>query len=68
MTGTITTLKADKLFGFIAPSDGSPDCFFHRNDLVEPLTFDGRLQERRVQFDVVNSEKGPRAKNVRAAT
>ena len=66
MTGIITAIKTEKKFGFIK-CDGSPDVFFHVSDLND-LEFDDRLVERRVTFDVVDATKGPRARNVRAAT
>ena len=46
---------------------GGPDAFFHRTDLAEGLEFDATLIERRVQFEVTEGEKGPRATDVRPA-
>ena len=62
--GTVETLKES--YGFIRCDDDRPDLFFHRLDLVD-LVFDERLIEQRVQFEQVDSPKGPRAKNVRPA-
>jgi len=65
-TGTVSTVKIDKGFGFIQQPHGEPDVFFHMRDLAEGVDFDDRLIEQRVQFEIIDSEKGPRAKNVRA--
>jgi cold shock CspA family protein len=65
--GTIVRVRVDRGFGFIATPD-QPDAFFHAKDVAdELLPFDERLQEMRVRFDVIGTDKGPRAKNVRAA-
>ena len=65
-TGTIKTLRLDKGFGFVSEQNG-PDLFFHCSALADDLPFDETLQERRVNFDVVSTPKGPRAANVRPA-
>lgn len=64
--GTIKTLVLSKGFGFIAVAN-SPDLFFHCKDLDPALPFDETLQERRVQFVIVGSPKGPRAAGVQPA-
>lgn len=61
--GVVKTIKAEKGFGFIS-MQGGPDVFFHVRDCGLP--FDEQLVGRRVVFTVVQSEKGPRAKAVRA--
>ena len=61
MEGTITSLKLGKGFGFLTPHGGSQQIFFHADDLAPPLSFDGRLLERRVLFDLVETDKGQRA-------
>jgi cold shock protein len=65
--GTISKVFADRGFGFIRRSAGSPDLFFHVRDLAPELPFDETLTERRVEFEVEPSDKGPRAIRVRAA-
>jgi cold shock CspA family protein len=62
--GTITSLRLDRGFGFIA-APNQPDIFFHVNDLADDLPFDEALEQRRVRFDIVSTGKGPRAANVR---
>jgi cold shock CspA family protein len=66
-TGYICRVVAAKGFGFIAVA-GQNDCFFHCNDLSPDLVFDDSLNERRVEFDIVDSARGPRAANVRPAS
>jgi len=65
MNGTIKT-KTDKGFGFISRDGESKDLFFHSTDLTG-VTFDEIQVGATVTFDVVNSEKGPAAKNVQLA-
>ena len=64
--GTIVSLQLDRGFGFIFEKQGEPDIFFHAKDVVG-VEFNERLKERRVQFDVVTTDKGPRAANVQPA-
>ena len=63
MTGTIKTLT-DKGFGFISREGEDKELFFHSNNLVD-ITFDGLKVGDGVTFDVVASDKGPRAENVK---
>jgi CspA family cold shock protein len=65
MNGTIKT-KTDKGFGFISRSGETRDLFFHSQDLVG-VTFDELQVGDTVTFDVIEGEKGPRAKNVKRA-
>ncbi len=65
MTGTIKT-KTEKGFGFISRVGETKDLFFHSTDLVG-VTFDALQEGAAVTFDIVESERGPRAKNVKLA-
>jgi CspA family cold shock protein len=65
MTGTIKT-KTEKGFGFISREGETKDLFFHSTDLVG-VTFDELQEGAAVTFDIVESERGPRAKNVKLA-
>jgi CspA family cold shock protein len=65
-TGTIKRVVADRGFGFIA-GEGEKEYFFHRNSLEAPLDFDRLAGGERVEFEVEESPKGPRANKVRAA-
>ena len=65
-TGTIKRVVADRGFGFIA-DDGAKEYFFHRNSLDSSLDFDRLAGGERVEFEVEQSPKGPRANRVRPA-
>jgi CspA family cold shock protein len=66
MKGTIKTLRADKGFGFIAREGEAKDLFFHSNDL-SGVSFNELKEGDTVTFEVVDSQKGPNAKNVSRA-
>lgn len=65
MNGTIKT-KTEKGYGFIARDGEEKDLFFHSNDL-SGVTFDELQVGAAVEFDVVDGDKGPSAKNVKPA-
>ncbi|TAN32719.1 cold shock domain-containing protein [Patescibacteria group bacterium] len=66
MKGTIKTIIAEKNFGFITPEDGAKDIFFHATSL-SGVEFSQLKTGDAVNFDVEESEKGPRAANVTLA-
>jgi CspA family cold shock protein len=66
LTGTVKKVVADRGFGFIAADDGA-EYFFHRSGLDSSLEFDSLGAGERVSFEVERSDKGPRARQVRAA-
>ena len=59
-TGTIKKVVADRGFGFIAAEDAK-EYFFHRNSLDSSLDFDRLVGGERVEFEIEQSPKGPRA-------
>jgi CspA family cold shock protein len=63
MTGTIVRVKPNG-FGFIKPTDGGNDVFFHAQALVD-IAFDDLKEGDTVTFDVEQGPKGPAAANVR---
>jgi len=65
-TGTVKKVISDRGFGFITADDGK-EYFFHRNALQASLDFDRMRGGEKVDFDIEQSPKGPRANNVRAA-
>jgi cold shock protein len=65
-TGTIKKVISDRGFGFIAAEDGK-EYFFHRDGLTASLDFDRLAGGEKVQFDIEQSPKGARAKNVQSA-
>jgi cold shock CspA family protein len=64
--GTVKKVLVARGFAFIA-LPGSPDVFMHCYDLSDDVDWDETLQERRVEFEIEHSAKGPRAVLVRAA-
>jgi CspA family cold shock protein len=65
-TGTVKWFNDAKGFGFITPDDGSKDLFVHQSAIVA----EGHrtLEEgAKVSFETEDSDKGPRAANVRVA-
>jgi CspA family cold shock protein len=65
-TGTIKKVVADRGFGFINAADAK-EYFFHRNSLDSTLDFDRLVGGEAVEFEIEQSDKGPRAGRVRAA-
>jgi CspA family cold shock protein len=66
-TGSIKKVVSDRGFGFITADDGK-DYFFHRNSLESSLDFDRLAGGEKVEFEIEQSPKGPRAARVQAAT
>jgi cold shock CspA family protein len=66
--GTVKTVNFQRGFGFIRRSKNE-DIFFHCTSIVdrETLEFGEQMIERRVKFDVVQTARGPQAKNVQPA-
>jgi CspA family cold shock protein len=64
-TGTIKKVVADRGFGFIVAEDAK-EYFFHRGGLDSSLDFDRLTGGERVEFDIEESPKGPRAAHVRS--
>ena len=65
-TGTIKKVVSDRGFGFIT-ADDAKEYFFHRNSLESSLDFDRLVGGEKVQFEIEQSPKGPRANKVAAA-
>lgn len=61
--GTVKWFNDTKGFGFITPEDGSKDCFVHHS-AIQMQGFKTLAEGERVEFDVVQGEKGPAAENV----
>ncbi|MCG8430975.1 MAG: cold shock domain-containing protein [Candidatus Omnitrophica bacterium] len=61
-TGTIKKLVRDRGFGFISDTDGR-EVFFHQSSIIGS-SFDALTGDEKVQFEIENSAKGPRAVNV----
>jgi CspA family cold shock protein len=64
ITGTVKWFNDQKGFGFITREDGEKDCFVHHT-AIQGTGFKSLREGERVEFDVVQGEKGPAAENVR---
>jgi cold shock protein len=62
-TGTVKWFNDAKGFGFITPEDGQKDCFVHHS-AIQAQGFKSLAEGDRVEFDVVQGQKGPAAENV----
>ena len=62
-TGKIKKLVSDRGFGFISDTDGR-EVFFHQSSVLD-VGFDTLAEDQKVEFEIEQSPKGPRAINVR---
>jgi cold shock protein len=62
-TGTVKWFNDSKGFGFITPEDGSKDLFVHHS-AIQGGGFKSLAEGDRVEFDVVQGQKGPAAEGV----
>lgn len=60
--GKVKWFNESKGFGFIAQDNG-PDVFVHHS-AIQSEGFKTLAEGQRVQFDIVEGEKGPKAANV----
>ena len=61
--GIVKWFNDSKGFGFITPDDGSKDCFVHHT-AVQGDGFKSLSEGQRVEFDIVQGQKGPAAEGV----
>ncbi len=61
--GTVKWFNPSKGFGFITRDDGEKDCFVHHS-AIQGSGFKTLNEGERVEFDVVQGDKGPAAENV----
>lgn len=62
--GTVKFFNSGKGFGFITPEAGGKDVFVHVKDLGGATLAEGT----KVEFEVVQGQKGPQASNVRVVS
>ncbi|OIO10229.1 MAG: cold-shock protein [Elusimicrobia bacterium CG1_02_63_36] len=64
MKGKVKWFNDQKGFGFITPEDGSKDLFVHHSSILAD-GFKTLAENQSVEFEVEQSDKGPRAANVK---
>ena len=62
-TGTVKWFNDTKGIGFITRDDGEKDCFVHHS-AIQGSGFKSLSEGDRVEFDIVQGQKGPAAENV----
>ncbi len=62
-TGIVKWFNDGKGFGVITPDGGEKDCFVHHS-AIQGEGFKSLREGARVEFDVVQGQKGPAAENV----
>jgi cold shock protein len=62
-TGTVKWFNDSKGFGFISRENGEKDCFVHHS-AIQGNGYKSLAEGERVEFDVVQGQKGPAAENV----
>ena len=65
-TGTVKWFNDQKGFGFISRDDGQKDVFVHHTG-ISASGFKSLKEGDKVEFDVVEGQKGPAAQNVSLA-
>lgn len=63
-TGKMKWFNDAKGFGFVTPDDGSKDVFVHFSS-IQGEGFKSLAEGDKIEFEVQESDKGPKAANVR---
>ena len=63
VSGTVKWFNDAKGFGFITPENGETDCFVHHT-AIEAEGFRSLAEGERVEFEIVQGQKGPAAERV----
>lgn len=64
--GKVKWFNDQKGYGFITPEDGSPDVFVHHT-AIQGEGFRSLTENQAVEFDILQTDKGPKAANVSKA-
>ena len=62
-TGTVKWFNDSKGYGFLTRDDGEKDVFVHHS-AIQGEGFKSLIEGQRVEFDVVQGQKGPASDNV----
>ena len=62
--GEVKWFNDSKGYGVITPDDGSPDVFAHYSE-IQGEGFKTLTEGQKVEFEVTQGQKGPRAANIR---
>jgi len=63
-TGTVKWFSAEKGYGFITPDEGGKDVFVHYS-AIQQEGYRTLNEGQKVEYEVVQGQKGPQAANVR---
>ncbi|MEM7165502.1 MAG: cold-shock protein [Planctomycetota bacterium] len=63
IVGTVKWFDEEKGYGFLTPEGGGKDCFVHHS-AIQGEGFKKLVDGERVQFEVVEGQRGPAAENV----
>ena len=66
MKGKVKWFNDQKGYGFVSKEDGSGDVFVHFSSITGS-GFKSLAEGEAIEFDIVESEKGPKAANVKKA-
>ncbi|MDR7545061.1 MAG: cold-shock protein [Armatimonadota bacterium] len=62
--GTVKWFSAEKGYGFITPDEGGKDVFVHYS-AIQAEGYRSLNEGQKVEYEVVQGQKGPQAANVR---
>jgi CspA family cold shock protein len=63
--GTVKWFNSEKGYGFITPDGGGADVFAHFS-AIQMSGYRALDENQRVEFEIVQGQKGPQADNIRA--
>jgi CspA family cold shock protein len=63
--GTVKWFSAEKGYGFITPDEGGKDVFVHYS-AIQAEGYRSLNEGQKVEYEVVQGQKGPQAANVKS--